>query len=394
MQALISSDNTWALWAVIIVGTGTAIWLEQSYRWAARISGPVLALVIAMVLSNGGVMPSDAPSYKFVSDYLVPLAIPLLLLCANLIKIASETGWMFVAFHISILGTILGALLATLILGGLIDSPAEVAGIMTGSYSGGSVNFFAVKESFKISENITNPLLVADNFIMAGMFILLLSIAGNRWFLRYFPSQQRDQPDESQQNLAAAHWQRKQISLLDIAKSFGISFAIVALSNQLHLLVGHYFEPTIVTAILGNTFVLITFFSMAAATLFSRYTDKIHGAEELGSYMLYIFLFAIGLPADLWSVVRNVPLLFLFCLIMALTNLVVTLLLGRLLRIDLEELVLGVNAALGGPSTAAAMAIAKGWSHLVVPSLLVGIWGYTIGTFLGVMVGEALLRIL
>ena len=133
---------------------------------------------------------------------------------------------------------------------------------------------------------------------------------------------------------------------------------------------------------------------MALATSFHRYTEQIHGAEELGSYMLYIFLFAIGLPADLWEVIRNVPLLFVFCLIMALVNLVVTLLLGRLLRIDLEELLLSVNATLGGPSTAAAMAIAKGWSQLVVPSLLIGIWGYVIGTFLGVMVGEALLRML
>ena len=36
------------------------------------------------------------------------------------------------------------------------------------------------------------------------------------------------------------------------------------------------------------------------------------------------------------------------------------------------------------------MAIAKGWPKLVLPSLLVGIWGYVIGTFLGVLVGEML----
>jgi uncharacterized membrane protein len=394
MDSVIRPDNTWALWAVIIVGTGVAIWLEQTFDWAARISGPVLALVIAMVLSNTGIMPTDAPCYDFTGDYLVPLAIPLLLLRANLFRIARETGWMFVAFHLSVLGTVVGAMLATLLLGRFVDSPAEVAGIMTGSYSGGSVNFFAVKESFNISENLTNPLLVADNFIMAGMFILLLSIAGSRWFLRRFPSQHDETTTAEQKNLAAEHWQRKGISLLDIAKSFGISFAIVALANQIHILIDRYFEPTLVTAVLGNTFVLITFLSMALATSMHRYTEKIHGAEELGSYMLYIFLFAIGLPADLWEVVRNTPLLFVFCLIMALVNLAVTLLLGRVLRIDLEELVLSVNATLGGPSTAAAMAIAKGWSHLVVPSLLIGIWGYVIGTFLGVMVGEALLRMM
>jgi uncharacterized membrane protein len=148
------------------------------------------------------------------------------------------------------------------------------------------------------------------------------------------------------------------------------------------------------TAILGNPFVLITFLSMLVATLGHRQVEPINGPEELGCYMLYLFLFAIGLPADLWAVVRNVPLLFVFCLIMAVTNLAVTLALGKLFRIDLEELLLCVSATLGGPTTAAAMAIAKGWPKLIVPALLVGIWGYVIGTFLGVSIGELLLRMM
>ena len=377
------------------MGTGIAIWLEQTYKWAAKISGPVIALVMAMVLSNVGIMPTQAPCYDFVSDYLVPLAIPLLLMRANLVKIARETGWMFVAFHFSALGTVLGAILATLLLRDHIESISPLAGIMTGSYTGGSVNFFAVRESFEVNENLTNPLLVADNFIMAGMFIAVLFIAGSNWFRRHYPHPHTAASDgEQTKSLAAEHWRRKEISLLDIAKALGIALAVVAVAHTLHEAIERHFEPSMATAILGNQFVLITFLSMSVATLFHRRIERINGPEELGCYMLYVFLFAIGLPADLWAVVRNVPMLFVFCLIMAVTNLVVTLVLGKLFRIDLEELLLCVSATLGGPTTAAAMAIAKGWPKLIVPSLLVGIWGYVIGTFLGVLVGELLLRMM
>jgi len=72
---------------LITVGTALAIWLEQSYRWAARLSGPVLALLIAMVLSNTRVMPAESAAYDFVGDWLVPLAIPLLLFRAHLREI-------------------------------------------------------------------------------------------------------------------------------------------------------------------------------------------------------------------------------------------------------------------------------------------------------------------
>jgi uncharacterized membrane protein len=395
MTSLIHPENAWALWAVIAAGTGIAIWLEQSYQWAAKISGPVLALVMAMILSNVGIMPTAAPCYDFVGDYLVPLAIPLLLMRANLLKIARETGWMFVAFHLSALGTMLGAALATIVLREQIEQIAPLAGIMTGSYTGGSVNFFAVRESFQVSENLANPLLVADNFIMAGMFVVILFIAGSSWFRRRYPHPHTLAADGGQtKSLAAEHWRRKEISLLDIARSLAIALAVVAVAFGIHTAIRQRFETSLAAAVLGNMFVLITFLSMAVATLFHRQVEAINGPEELGCYMLYVFLFAIGLPADLWAVIRNVPLLFVFCLIMAITNLVVTLVLGKLFRIDLEELLLCVSATLGGPTTAAAMAIAKGWPKLIVPSLLVGIWGYVIGTFLGVLVGELLQALL
>ena len=77
---------------------------------------------------------------------------------------------------------------------------------------------------------------------------------------------------------------------------------------------------------------------------------------------------------------------------MALTNLVFTLGVGKLLRQNLEELLLSVNATIGGPPSAATMAISRGWSKLVLPGLLAGIWGYIIGTFVGVAVTESVRR--
>jgi uncharacterized membrane protein len=137
---------------------------------------------------------------------------------------------------------------------------------------------------------------------------------------------------------------------------------------------------------------LITTVSLALATLLHRQLQSVNGPEEIGGYMLYLFLFSIGLPADLAAVLWNVPLLFLFCGIIAVINVVVTLALGKLGRFGLEELLLCINANLGGPATAAAMAVSRGWSALVLPAVLVGIWGYVIGTFVGICVAELLLR--
>lgn len=401
--SLISPDDTWTLVAIIAAGVMGAIYLEQNYRWAAKLSGPVLALVAAMALSNLGIMPTKSVVYDLVGEYLVPVAIPLLLLQANIFHIVRTTGTMFLAFHVSAVGTVLGAMAAAFLFRDAIGSLPEVTGIMTGSYTGGSVNFFAIKDSFDVDEALTNPLLVADNFIMAGMFLALLGIAGSKLFLRWYPQSPDAAPDEdgqseANQTQAAAFWRRKEISLLDVAKAVAVAVGIAALACNLSPWIkgdgSGAAAVTFVRSVVGNQYVLITFLSVLVATLFHRPLERIHGADELGAYLLYVFFFVIGLPADLVEAVGNMPEMFAFCLVIAVVNLAVTLSLGRLLGLNLQELLICVNATLGGAPSAAAMAIAKGWPKLVLPALLVGIWGYVIGTFLGVAVAEVLRRVL
>jgi len=328
-----------------------------------------------------------------VSSYLVSVAIPLLLFRANLFQIARSTGSMLIAFHLSVVGTMIGAIVATLLLRPSIPHVEQLAAIMTGSYIGGSVNFFAIKQSYQVSENLTSPLLVADNFIMAGFFVVLLMLAGSKFIRKHYPHPHSVDEDNSQaQALAAQHWKRKEVSLLDIAKALAIAFVIAALAHKGAAWLRVQFPSQLATAFFGNAYILITTLSVLVATFFHRSLSNIRGAEEIGGYLLYLFLFAIGLPTDLLVVLRDVPVMFVFCLIIALGNLIVTLVLGKLLKLNLEELLLSINASLGGPPTAVAMAVTKGWSKLVLPGLLAGLYGYVIGTFVGILIGELLLR--
>jgi uncharacterized membrane protein len=394
MNSLITPDNAWMVWAFIMAGTAVCIYFEQTHRWAAKLTGPVLALLIGMFLSNFKIMPTGSGVYDLVEDYLVPVAIPLLLFRANVVRILRETGPMLAAFHVAALGTVIGAFVAAFAFRGAFDQVPEVTGIMTGSYLGGAVNFMAIKGSYDVSENLTNPLLVADNFIMAGMFAALLVMAGSRFLRRHYPHPHSLEGDkEDVTALAARHWRRKEISLLDIAKALAVAFVVAAFATMLTGALKAQIESRILQSIIGNRYVWITFLTVALTTCFHRRMEKIQGAEDIGMYLLYLFFFVIGLKADLVLVVTKMPVLFGFCLVMAVVNLLVTLLLGKLFRLNLEELLLSVNATLGGAPSAAAMAISRGWSNLVLPGLLAGIWGYVIGTFVGILVTEVLRRL-
>jgi uncharacterized membrane protein len=268
----------------------------------------------------------------------------------------------------------------------------EVAGIMTASYVGGGVNFVAVSRSYEVSAELTNPLLVADNFIMAGFFAVLFIISSNHWFLKRYPHPHSVESADAAA-LAAKHWQRKEIALLDIAQALAIAVVIAAVSIKATGAIKAATPNKFVYSIFGNPFVLITILTVALTTVCHRWTERIQGSDELGVYLLYIFFFVIGLRADLWLVLLKVPVLFGFCLVMGVANLAFTVIVGRLLKLNLEELLLAVNATLGGPASAGAMAISKGWSSLVLPAILSGLWGYIIGTFVGILVAEILMRL-
>ncbi|WP_439145463.1 DUF819 family protein [Xenorhabdus bovienii] len=52
--------------------------VEQRYRWASKIPGAVIALIIAVFASNLNIIPTEAPVYDAVWGYIVPLAIPVM----------------------------------------------------------------------------------------------------------------------------------------------------------------------------------------------------------------------------------------------------------------------------------------------------------------------------
>ena len=61
---------------------------------------------------------------------------------------------------------------------------------------------------------------------------------------------------------------------------------------------------------------------------------------------------------------------------------------GRKLGGTYEEMAVASCATIGGPTTSAALAINKGWGGLIVPGILIGLWGYIIGNYFGVLVGN------
>lgn len=399
-ESLIAADNNWGLLFVLIVSVAISIYLEQKYAWASKVSGAIIALIFALVLSNVGIIPTNSVLYDdIIWGYAVPLGIPLLLLQCNMKKIWKETGRMLVIFLIGSVGTVCGAFLAFALLKNVVPYPAGVAAMMTGSYIGGGVNFAALAGQFDVPGEVIGATTVADNLLMACYFFVLIVIAGSSIFLRNFSHPMIDHVRENgmseSQTQAAAYWKRKDISIKDIAMNLGYSVTVVFIAKLIAKGIAAVIPTSngllqMCNTFFGSEYVWITTLAMIVATFAEDKVQELNGSQEIGTYFIYLFLFVIGVPASIVKIIAEAPALFLFTFIMVFVNMCFCFIAGKILKIDLESCILASNANIGGPTTAAGMAISQGWGELVGPVMLVGTLGYVIGTYLGVIVGGIL----
>ena len=394
MSSVISPDDHWIIWTSLIGVSAVSLFLEQKYKICQKVTGALLAMVGGMILSNTGFLPTESVSYDIVWDYIVPLIIPLLLIKTDIRRIVKETGRMFGAFHISALGTVIGSVIAVLVLHASVPYLELIVPAMTGSYIGGSINFVSLVATFEPPENLVNATIVADNGIMAVYFLVLIGLPSLAISRKMFPVTERTKlfynrdPEKGE-----SYWDQKEIGVLDIASVLFIAFIIAAISVKVSSYFGKPSFGVVTRSLLGQKYILLTTLSVCFPILFPRYAKKIQGSETVGVFLIFIFFTLIGIPASIKTVIVEAPIMILFCAIILATNFVVTITLGKLCKYELEELVLAAVVTSGGPMNGAAIATSKGWHTLIVPSLLMGVWGYIIGNYTGYVVGIILKHI-
>jgi len=186
----------------------------------------------------------------------------------------------------------------------------------------------------------------------------------------------------------ANYWRPKPIALLDIARNLALAFLVVTLATKLSEFISASSLPKNLADFLGNKYLLFTAITVAFVWFFPRFSSKLEGTEEMGTFSIYLFFVLIGIPASIRAIFIEAPILLALCAIMITANVAVTFGIGKLFGYKLPEMVLCSVANTAGPMNAAGIAISRKWTKLILPAFLVGIWGYVIGTYTGVITGE------
>ena len=370
---MIEPDNIFAMACVLSGLAFIGFWVDGT-ELGRKTSGVVWVILLGILLSNTGVIPTKSQAYDFIGGVLMPMAIPLLLIKADLRRIFRESGRVMIGFGIAALSTITGALIGYLLLD-LGNIGPKAAAVYSAGWIGGAVNFVAVSEAVAMTPDEFSVALGASSPVSVIALMALLTLPSIKLLRKWLPSTIIDRDDVGGQTL---QMQVEDMLPVQVVGLMAISAGICAIAEVISDWMGY-----------SQYYVLvITVLSLLVANVFPAYMGRLRGEFSLAMLLMYLFFAAIGCGTDATSFLGSALVLFFYGLTIIGIHLLVVIAVSRFFRLDLAEVVIASAAALVGPAPAAAIASARQWPTLVTPAVMCGIFGYAIANFIGVAIGS------
>ena len=370
---MIEPDNIFAMACVLSGLAFIGFWVDGT-ELGRKTSGVVWVILLGILLSNTGVIPTKSQAYDFIGGVLMPMAIPLLLIKADLRRIFRESGRVMIGFGIAALSTITGALIGYLLLD-LGNIGPKAAAVYSAGWIGGAVNFVAVSEAVAMTPDEFSVAMGASSPVSVIAMMALLTLPSIKLLRKWLPSTIIDRDDVGGQTL---QMQVEDMLPVQVVGLMAISAGICAIAEVISDWMGY-----------SQYYVLvITVLTLLVANVFPAYMDRLGGEFSLAMLLMYLFFAAIGCGTDATSFLGSALVLFFYGLTIIGIHLLVVIAVSRFFRLDLAEVVIASAAALVGPAPAAAIASARQWPTLVTPAVMCGIFGYAIANFIGVAIGS------
>jgi uncharacterized membrane protein len=368
-------EDPLALLVVIFAITALAFWLARRFTWAGKVGASLLVIVFGAVLANLDLVPASSVVYSMLGGPVTSLAIVWLLFAVDLRDLKIAGPRMLGAFLIGVAGTATGALVAFALFGDFFpDDGWRLAGVMTGTYSGGSINFVSVGRSVDLSGSLFAAATAADN-VVTTLWVgatLLLPV----WLRRFYPPP-RESPAGEGAGFEDPMHAPVSLSVLDVLLLTVLGLLLVLAAERTALL-----TPGVPSVIWLTTFALLVAQLPPVRAL--------QGSIQLGTLALHLFFAIIGIGSRVDQMLEVGVQVFYFTVVVVAVHGVVLFVAARLVKLDAETTSVASQAAVGGPSTAIALAVARRRPELALPGAMVGLLGYALGTYAGVAVAYLL----
>ena len=371
------------------------ILLCRRSRIIARIGAILMMYLIGVLAGNLLIYPFEGvparlfPLQDALSSVTIPLAIPLILFACNfrdwpagkalrslLIGLVAVVGVTTAGFFL--FGKRIGA-----------EAPA-VAGMIVGVYTGGTPNLAAVKMMLGANED-TYLLLNSFDLIVSFLYLTFLMAVGIRLarkvlpFAAGLPASADTAAPHSGMARGETEMYRGVFSRAHRTGTFkAIGLAVVITGAALGL-------SMLTTGGINMIVLILTLTTLSIAASFIPAVRSWEKSYDAGMYLVLVFSLVVASMVDVRSIdFQSGIWLLAYVAFVIFGSLLLQVLLGRLLRVDADTAVITSVAMINSPLFVPMIAESMHNRKVIISGITIGIIGYAVGNYLGVLVARLL----
>ena len=380
-------------WIILIVGfciiPAIVLRLCQRFSLLGKI-GPVLLLYgLGIIIGNIGLMPEQMPAVQeLLSNAMVPLAIPLMLFgCTFNMKGARSQILALVTGMISVAAAVV---IGYLIFGRNLPEGAKIGGMLTGVYTGGTINLAALKTMLGVDDE-TYILINSYDILVSFLYLSFLLAIGIKLFRSFLPNTLGEFTAKDEKTIKAEMEKENRkpyrslftkVGAAYMAKLLGLTILIVGVSAGIAL------------ALPSSMFMTVFILMLTTLGIGCSFIKKIHNMKysyDFGMYFIYIFCIVVASMADLSKLdfAGGIGLLG-YLLVAVFGSLLLQIIFAKIFKIDSDMMVIASVTYINSPPFVPMMAAAMKNKDVLIPGLTIGVIGYAAGNYLGFLMSQLL----
>ena len=371
-----------------ILAPAGVLWACRRVKLLNKV-GPVLVLYILGIIVGNIFHPAGmAKIQDLLSSAMVPLAIPIMLFACTFSR--SQTRSQLLALITGMVAVITAVVAGYFIFGRNIEDGAKIGGMLTGVYTGGTVNLAALKTMLDVPDE-TFILLNSYDMIISFLYLTFLLSLGIKWFRKILPNETghaaadddaaiKEALDKTEADPYKGLFTRG--GLKDAGVLLGIDALIIGISAGLGLLAGDGWFMTVLILMLTTLGI--------AASFWKPVRTRKYG-YEIGMYFIYIFSVVVASMADLskFNISDGLGTLGYLTFVIF-VSLFIQVILAKIFKIDADTMTISSVTYICSPPFVPMMSAAMKNRAVLASGLAIGVVGYAAGTYLGFIISQLL----
>lgn len=350
---------------------------------------------IGAIMANIGILPSKGPESESLlkmqdlfTNVTIPLAIPLMLFCFTYKK--SETRDQLLAMITGLAAVIIAVVAGYPIFGPHIPDGPRVAGMYTACLTGGTVNMAAVSKSLG-SPDTQYALLNTYDMIVSFTYLVFIMAFGIRLARKFLPVKTlnlsndensiKEELKKAEENPYKGLFTTKK-GWHDLLILLGVTLLVVGASAGIGIALSKLIP--------GGSFMMFFILAITSISIAVSFIKPIHDLDygnAIGMYLIYIFSIVVASMANVRALDFTGALWIIgFLFFMEIVSLTLQLLSAKIFKIDADTAVIASVTYINSPPFVPMIAASMKNSRVLMPGLSIGIIGYAVGNYLGVLI--------